>query len=204
MSEKQVIIKHIDEDSNIDISIDVDDISIAEADRLKLEREIEKVITSLKQHGGGKIIEVDTDGDSHKLKIAAHNTDDLFNRNFDFDNIMSSIVSKAALFFILFLILFGVPLLLAGLLLWWFHRKRVQREELLEKILASGKDVDSSVLTILKAEMKTPKQKAVNQVVWGVALLVILGSIFSWKLAMIALIPLLLGVSQLWTLKDTK
>ena len=101
----------------------------------------------------------------------------------------------------------GMPFIIIGLILFYKHRKRRQRDLLISKFIDAGKDVPVEILQG-NSESGTPKgnlQRGVMLTGIGIGLYLFLGLLIGWDIASVALIPLFIGLARIviWKLGAT-
>lgn len=93
----------------------------------------------------------------------------------------------------------GMPFIIIGLILFYKHRKRRQRDLLISKFIDAGKDVPVEILQGLDGshEPQGNFQRGIMLTGIGVGLLLFLGLFLGWDVASVALIPLFIGLARL-------
>ncbi|MDG0968672.1 MAG: DUF6249 domain-containing protein [Porticoccaceae bacterium] len=104
--------------------------------------------------------------------------------------------------------IFGSPFIILGLVMFYKHRKRRQRDALITKFLDAGKDIPVEVIQGFSGtdEPKGNLQRGIMLTGIGIGLYLFFGMYLSWNFASIALIPLFIGIARLlmWKLGDQK
>ncbi|MDA9240719.1 DUF6249 domain-containing protein [bacterium] len=132
------------------------------------------------------------------LRSVGEGIDIRFDPDMDFSSVLVTIIA------ILFTV--GSPILIVALLLFFSYRKRKQRAALIEKFIDAGKDVPPEVLATFDENGLTSNnlQRGLMLTGIGIALVVILGMLFSWQVASIGLIPICIGIARLLIWKLVK
>ena len=100
----------------------------------------------------------------------------------------------------------GMPFIIIGLILFYKHRKRRQRDLLISKFIDAGKDVPVEILQGSDGsdEPQGNFQRGIMLTGIGVGLLLFLGILTGWDVASVALIPIFIGLARLliWKLSS--
>ena len=104
--------------------------------------------------------------------------------------------------------IFGSPFIILGLVMFYKHRKRRQRDALISKFIDAGKDIPVEVIQGFSGtdEPKGNFQRGIMLIGIGIGLYLFLGMYLSWNFASIALIPLFIGIARIliWELGGQK
>lgn len=109
-------------------------------------------------------------------------------------------------FIIFFLLTFGLPFTIIALILFYKHRKRRQRMELVSKFIDAGKEVPEEILrdiTDIDSSDNSLK-KGIRLIGVSTGVLLFLGILVGWGIASVALIPLFIGIARVvsWKLNS--
>jgi hypothetical protein len=100
----------------------------------------------------------------------------------------------------------GSPILIIGTILYYKHRKRRQRNALIEKFLDSGQEVPAELMESgdLADNSSNTLSRGIKLTAIGLGLFIFLGSMIDWDIATVALIPLCIGIARIviWKLSD--
>ena len=100
----------------------------------------------------------------------------------------------------------GSPILIIGTILYYKHRKRRQRNALIEKFLDSGQEVPAELMESgdLADNSSNTLSRGIKLTAIGLGLFIFLGSLIDWDIATVALIPLCIGIARIviWKLSD--
>ncbi|MFQ3262939.1 MAG: hypothetical protein ACI9LH_000378 [Porticoccaceae bacterium] len=93
----------------------------------------------------------------------------------------------------------GMPFIIIGLILFYKHRKRRQRDLLISKFIDAGKDIPVEILQGSDGsdEPQGNFQRGIMLTGIGIGLLLFLGILVGWDVASVALIPLFIGLARL-------
>tara|TARA_B110000503_G_scaffold131006_1_gene205028 strand:+ start:4964 stop:5734 length:771 start_codon:yes stop_codon:yes gene_type:complete len=93
----------------------------------------------------------------------------------------------------------GMPFIIIGLILFYKHRKRRQRDLLISKFIDAGKDIPVEILQGPDGsdEPQGNFQRGIMLTGIGIGLLLFLGILVGWDVASVALIPLFIGLARL-------
>jgi len=93
----------------------------------------------------------------------------------------------------------GMPFIIIGLILFYKHRKRRQRDLLISKFIDAGKDIPVEILQGSDGsdEPQGNFQHGIMLTGIGIGLLLFLGILVGWDVASVALIPLFIGLARL-------
>ena len=144
--------------------------------------EKEEILETLKEIEAGIEVEVDVDSSGPSATEA--------------------IIAIVAIMFTI-----GSPILIIGTILYYKHRKRRQRNALIEKFLDSGQEVPAELMESgdLADNSSNTLSRGIKLTAIGLGLFVFLGSMIDWDIATVALIPLCIGIARIviWKLSDT-
>ena len=122
----------------------------------------------------------------------------------DIDTNTSATEAVIAIVAIMFTL--GSPILIIGTILYYKHRKRRQRNALIEKFLDSGQEVPAELMESgdLADNSSNTLSRGIRLTAIGLGLFVFLGSMIDWDIATVALIPLCIGIARIiiWKLSD--
>jgi len=122
----------------------------------------------------------------------------------DIDTNTSATEAVIAIVAIMFTL--GSPILIIGTILYYKHRKRRQRNALIEKFLDSGQEVPAELMESgdLADNSSNTLSRGIRLTAIGLGLFVFLGSMIGWNIATVALIPLCIGIARIiiWKLSD--
>ena len=143
------------------------------------EAEKEEILQTLKEIEAGIEVDVDSSGPSAT----------------------EAIIAIVAIIFTI-----GSPILIIGAILYYKHRKRCQRNALIEKFLDSGQEVPAELMESgdLADNSSNTLSRGIKLTAIGLGLFVFLGSMIDWDIATVALIPLCIGIARIviWKLSD--
>jgi len=143
--------------------------------------EKEEILETLKKIEAGIEVEVDVDSSGPSATEA--------------------IIAIVAIMFTL-----GSPILIIGTILYYKHRKRRQRNALIEKFLDSGQEVPAELMESgdLADNSSNTLSRGIKLTAIGLGLFIFLGSMIDWDIATVALIPLCIGIARIviWKLSD--
>jgi hypothetical protein len=119
----------------------------------------------------------------------------------DIDTNTSATEAIVAIVAIMFTL--GSPILIIGTILYYKHRKRRQRNALIEKFLDSGQEVPAEIMESADLANNT-LSRGIRLTAIGLGLYIFLGSFIGWDIATVALIPLCIGIARIiiWKLSD--
>jgi hypothetical protein len=119
----------------------------------------------------------------------------------DIDTDTSATEAIVAIVAIMFTL--GSPILIIGTILYYKHRKRRQRNALIEKFLDSGQEVPAEIMESADLANNT-LSRGIRLTAIGLGLYIFLGSFIGWDIATVALIPLCIGIARIiiWKLSD--
>ncbi|MDA8647205.1 DUF6249 domain-containing protein [Porticoccaceae bacterium] len=116
------------------------------------------------------------------------------------------IVGRVVAFIIFFLLTFGLPFTIIALILFYKHRKRRQRMELVSKFIDAGKEVPEEILRDVTDIDSTDNslKKGIRLIGVSTGVLLFLGILVGWGVASVALIPLFIGIARVvsWKLNS--
>ena len=140
--------------------------------------EKEEILETLKEIEAGIEVEVDVDSSGPSATEA--------------------IIAIVAIMFTI-----GSPILIIGTILYYKHRKRRQRNALIEKFLDSGQEVPAEIMESADLANNT-LSRGIRLTAIGLGLYIFLGSFIGWDIATVALIPLCIGIARIiiWKLSD--
>lgn len=122
----------------------------------------------------------------------------------DIDTDTSATEAIVAIVAIMFTL--GSPILIIGIILYYKHRKRRQRNTLIEKFLDSGQEVPAELMKSgdLANNSNNTLSHGIRLTAIGLGLYIFLGSFIGWDIATVALIPLCIGIARIiiWKLSD--
>jgi len=143
--------------------------------------EKEEILETLKEIEAGIEVEVDVDSSGPSATEA--------------------IIAIVAIMFTI-----GSPILIIGTILYYKHRKRRQRNALIEKFLDSGQEVPAELMESgdLADNSSNTLSRGIKLTAIGLGLFIFLGSLIDWDIATVALIPLCIGIARIviWKLSD--
>jgi len=143
--------------------------------------EKEEILETLKEIEAGIEVEVDVDSSGPSATEA--------------------IIAIVAIMFTI-----GSPILIIGTILYYKHRKRRQRNALIEKFLDSGQEVPAELMESgdLADNSSNTLSRGIKLTAIGLGLFIFLGSMIDWDIATVALIPLCIGIARIviWKLSD--
>ena len=117
------------------------------------------------------------------------------------------IVGRVFAFIIFFLLTFGLPFTIIALILFYKHRKRRQRMELVSKFIDAGKEVPKEILKDVTDIDSTDNslKKGIRLIGVSTGVLLFLGILVGWGIASVALIPLFIGIARVvsWKLSNS-
>ena len=117
------------------------------------------------------------------------------------------IVGRVFAFIIFFLLTFGLPFTIIALILFYKHRKRRQRMELVSKFIDAGKEVPKEILRDVTDIDSTDNslKKGIRLIGVSTGVLLFLGILVGWGIASVALIPLFIGIARVvsWKLSNS-
>ena len=94
----------------------------------------------------------------------------------------------------------GLPIIVIAIILYYKHRKRRQRDALMEKFINSGKDVPAELLASWELHLDEPNKilhQGIKLVAISLGLYLFLHVFIGADVALIAAIPLFLGIARL-------
>ena len=145
--------------------------------------EKDEILETLKEIEAGIEVEVDVDVDSSGPSAT------------------EAIIAIVAIMFTI-----GSPILIIGTILYYKHRKRRQRNALIEKFLDSGQEVPAELMESgdLADNSSNTLSRGIKLTAIGLGLFIFLGSLIDWDIATVALIPLCIGIARIviWKLSD--
>jgi len=143
--------------------------------------EKEEILETLKEIEAGIEVEVDVDSSGPSATEA--------------------IIAIVAIMFTI-----GSPILIIGTILYYKHRKRRQRNALIEKFLDSGQEIPAELMESgdLADNSSNTLSRGIKLTAIGLGLFIFLGSMIDWDIATVALIPLCIGIARIviWKLSD--
>jgi hypothetical protein len=117
-----------------------------------------------------------------------------------------AIIGRIFAFIIFFLLTFGLPFTIIALILFYKHRKRRQRMELVSKFIDAGKEVPEEILRDVSDIDPTDNslKKGIRLIGVSTGVLLFLGILVGWGIASVALIPLFIGIARVvsWKLNS--
>ena len=117
-----------------------------------------------------------------------------------------AIIGRIFAFIIFFLLTFGLPFTIIALILFYKHRKRGQRMELVSKFIDAGKEVPEEILRDVTDIDSTDNglKKGIRLIGVSTGVLLFLGILVGWGIASVALIPLFIGIARVvsWKLNS--
>ena len=118
-----------------------------------------------------------------------------------------AIIGRIFAFIIFFLLTFGLPFTIIALILFYKHRKRRQRMELVSKFIDAGKEVPEEILRDVTDIDSTDNslKKGIRLIGVSTGVLLFLGILVGWGIASVALIPLFIGIARVvsWKLSNS-
>ena len=101
----------------------------------------------------------------------------------------------------------GLPIIVIAIILYYKHRKRRQRDALMEKFINSGKDVPAELLASWELHLDEPNKilhQGIKLVAISLGLYLFLHVFIGADVALIAAIPLFLGIARLiiWKISE--
>ena len=94
----------------------------------------------------------------------------------------------------------GLPIIVIAIILYYKHRKRRQRDALIEKFINSGKDVPAELLASWELHLDEPNKilhQGIKLVAISLGLYLFLHFFIGADIALIATVPLFLGIARL-------
>ena len=94
----------------------------------------------------------------------------------------------------------GLPIIVIAIILYYKHRKRRQRDALIEKFINSGKDVPAELLASWELHLDEPNKilhQGIKLVAISLGLYLFLHVFIGADIALIATVPLFLGIARL-------
>jgi hypothetical protein len=117
-----------------------------------------------------------------------------------------AIIGRIFAFIIFFLLTFGLPFTIIALILFYKHRKRRQRMELVSKFIDAGKEVPEEILRDVSDIDPTDNslKKGIRLIGVSTGVLLFLGILVGWGIASVALIPMFIGIARVvsWKLNS--
>jgi hypothetical protein len=101
----------------------------------------------------------------------------------------------------------GLPIIVIAIILYYKHRKRRQRDALIEKFINSGKDVPAELLASWELHLDEPNKilhQGIKLVAISLGLYLFLHVFIGADIALIATVPLFLGIARLIIWKISK
>jgi hypothetical protein len=101
----------------------------------------------------------------------------------------------------------GLPIIVIAIILYYKHRKRRQRDALIEKFINSGKDVPAELLASWELHLDEPNKilhQGIKLVAISLGLYLFLHVFIGADIALIATVPLFLGIARLiiWKISE--
>ena len=101
----------------------------------------------------------------------------------------------------------GLPIIVIAIILYYKHRKRRQRDALIEKFINSGKDVPAELLASWELHLDEPNKilhQGIKLVAISLGLYLFLHFFIGADIALIAAVPLFLGIARLiiWKISE--
>ena len=101
----------------------------------------------------------------------------------------------------------GLPIIVIAIILYYKHRKRRQRDALMEKFINSGKDVPAELLASWELHLDEPNKilhQGIKLVAISLGLYLFLHVFIGADIALIATVPLFLGIARLiiWKISE--
>ena len=101
----------------------------------------------------------------------------------------------------------GLPIIVIAIILYYKHRKRRQRDALIEKFINSGKDVPAELLASWELHLDEPNKilhQGIKLIAISLGLYLFLHVFIGADIALIATVPLFLGIARLiiWKISE--
>lgn len=203
-SESQAVPTESDEagESGIKLELTVDD-----EEELSTDEKFELARKAIKQSLGEEFASelkqgIDELSDDEKERLVSA-LEDGVTFNMEGNGIPISVLFLAVPFVILF---FGMPVIIVLLVLWFGHKKRRQRVELINKFLDAGKDVPQEVLHTIENGGGDSLRRGIMLTGIGLGIVAGFSAINENTVAGLGLIPMFIGIARLayWYLAERK